>query len=275
MKFAHISDLHFFAFPESVRELFSKRTLGVCNYLFHRKFRFEHKHLGALKQFFSERGISRLVISGDFTTTAAPREFEKARLFVRDLVDSGMEIYAVSGNHDQYTCGAYTSKRFFQVFGDLIRLEGLYHVNLAQDGAAAIPLSDGWFLIPFETSNHQPLFSSRGYFSDEVEKKLRFILSQIPEDASIVMATHFPFLPFKFPKAHLENAPALQRLIEEDPRIKLYLHGHRHRQGVYECGCQVADAGSITLKNNATLNVIELGKDATIHPMKWEPDHVV
>src|SRR4051812_31991214 len=97
LRFAQISDFHWTFAPTNPLTLFPKRIIGTLNWLFNRRANFSHAPLAQLPPLFAKLGVDRVLLGGDFTSTASHREFEAARQFVERLE---MPWIAIPGNHD-------------------------------------------------------------------------------------------------------------------------------------------------------------------------------
>src|SRR3989344_4054064 len=111
LRIAQISDFHFTNITWNPLRLFSKRFLGNLNWIFKRKNAFSDESLEALPSLLSTLQLDWIFLGGDFTTTALPEEYQKAKDFVGALPTPWI---AIPGNHDHYTAGAYKQKRFYQ-----------------------------------------------------------------------------------------------------------------------------------------------------------------
>ena len=121
IRLAHFSDVHLTT-PDlgwRIRDLLGKRMTGWVNVRFlGRGNRFKHADVvvDALLREFRERPLDHLVFSGDATTMAFDAEMTAAaaRLCVGD--DSLPPVFAVPGNHDLYTAGAFHRQTFEKAF---------------------------------------------------------------------------------------------------------------------------------------------------------------
>lgn len=266
LRFIHMSDLHFAHPTWSFSQFFSKRWLGNLNLLFSQERDFLTDRLQPLSTLFKEKEVSHLIVSGDLTTTSLKREFAKAEKLLSEFKKVGIQTYVLPGNHDQYTRGAYKEKRFYDYFPSEMKERGLLVSKWNQQ----------WWLVALDTAIATSLVSSQGLFSAELEKSLEEALSQIPKDASIILANHFPFFTHEPRRKRLQRGKELRALIERHPRIKLYLHGHTHRPTIADLRASnlpiILDCGS-TPHRTGSFHLIELSpQGCKIEPYKWDKE---
>ncbi len=274
-RFAHISDLHFSKLTWDPTQLFSKRWLGNLNLLLKRKHAFATDQLTRLFPLFHERNIDTILITGDLTSTSHPAEFELAQQFIRSLREEKFKVFTLPGNHDQYTSGAYKKQLFYQFF------EGAYghSYNLKQDGLSSVFLGQDWWLVGLDTAIATSLLSSNGYFSPELQAKLEQLLEEIPADHNVILLNHFPIFSNESARKSLLRKEALKAVLERFPKIKLFLHGHTHRQTIADLRSShlpiMLDSGSAAQKVGGTWNFIEIsthGCDVEVfkHHNDWQ-----
>ena len=115
MKIAHISDLHFFSPVPSALHLFGTAMIGYINAFIRRRKFFITAHLDQCLASLVRDNIEILIITGDFTTTADPREFLMAKEFLKKVAVAGIKVYAIPGNHDTYTKKSFQNKLFYSM----------------------------------------------------------------------------------------------------------------------------------------------------------------
>lgn len=257
MKLAHLSDLHFSNWDWKLSQFFSKRWLGNLNYLLRRRNTFVHERLGHLPSLFKELGITHVLITGDLTTTSSPAEFEKAQEFVQSL---GIEVFCIPGNHDQYTTEAHRSQRFYNYFSDRFDNDSPY--NLKDHGMTVKELSPEWSLVALDTALATPYFFSTGRFSEVAEKNLTEYLSNLPSHKQVLLVNHFPFFEHENYRKRLERGNVLRKILEQFPQVKLYCHGHTHRQCVADLRASqlpiIIDSGSTIHRELGSWHALEL-----------------
>ncbi len=267
IRIAHISDLHFAKISFNPFQFFTKRWLGNFNSLLSRQKAFVPAHLTPLPSLFSELEVDQLIISGDLTTTSRDKEFAEAKKFTDTCK---LSTFIIPGNHDHYTKKAYRDKIFYDYFPN---------APLKSSGVSATSLGSKWWLVGLDTTVATPWFSSHGKFSIEIEKRLEVVLKDIPKGDSVLLVNHFPFFNNEIRKI-LDRADYLKRLLQQFPQVKLFLHGHTHRQTLADLrGNQlpiILDSGSTTHKYLGGWNLIDIsdqGCDVHMYQLKnssWE-----
>ncbi|MBS0615804.1 MAG: metallophosphoesterase [Verrucomicrobia bacterium] len=255
IRFAQISDLHFAHASWNPQQFLSKQWLGNFNLLFFRQRQFLSERLDDLIPLLKEKGIHRLVVCGDISSTSRHQEFEMGKKFIEK---TGIQTFAVPGNHDHYTRKAYREKWFYNYFPS--QYEGEF--NLRDHGVAAQKLATGWWMVLLDTALATSLVSSEGLFSIVAEAHLERLLRQIPENDRIILVTHYPLFSPDHDRKKLQRASALQTLLRRHPNVKLYLHGHTHRHCIADLrpdGLPILlDSGTASSKKRATCNLIEI-----------------
>lgn len=262
-RFAHISDLHFFHMSWDIRQLFSKRLIGIGNFLLRRQREFNYTLLEDLSSILIKEKVPFALISGDVSCTSTPEEFKKALSFVQRLQNHGIETLTLPGNHDKYTKKASKEGLFYHSFPS----------SLSSHGLQVHKLSSSWWMIALDTTIATPLFCCHGLFSKDLEEKLDKALTDLPAEANVILANHFPI--FEKKKKDLEREEALTDLCKRHKKIKLYLHGHNHKPKIHDARDQglpiIVDAGSAVHQFSGGWNLIECeGNTLTISPFVWK-----
>lgn len=263
--FAHLSDLHFFHMSLDIRQLFSKRLIGVSNFLLRRRREFNYKLLEDLSSILIEEKVPFTLISGDVSCTALEQEFAKAQNFIQSLQDQGIQTLTLPGNHDKYTSESSKKELFHNFFPSCLSTSGF---KIEQ-------LNPSWWMIALDTTLPTPLFCCHGHFSLELEEKLDTALKNLPREANVILANHFP-ISFKQEKA-LQREEALTALCKRHKKIKLYLHGHTHKPKIYDGRAEdlpiIVDAGSAVHQFSGGWNLVRCENNGcTIIPFKWAQD---
>ena len=225
IKIAQISDLHFSTLSFKIKDLFSKRLIGMFNLLINRKKSYIDKYLYKLPSLFKSLDLDYVFISGDLTSTSLKKEFEKAKKFTSSF-DKDLKFFIIPGNHDQYTKKAFQKDSFYNFFESKKISQ---KQNLRKDKIEVISLSDKWVSIGLDTTLATSLFSASGLFSQDLEKKLIETLDNIPKDKNIILINHFPIIHLAPKRKQLKRRDVLLDIIKKYPNIKLYLHGHTHK----------------------------------------------
>jgi 3',5'-cyclic AMP phosphodiesterase CpdA len=263
-RLAHISDLHFSKLTWNPLQFCSKRWLGNLNLLFKRKQAFKPDDLTTLFPIFHERKIDAVLITGDLTSTSHEEEFILAQQFVKSLKQEKFKVFALPGNHDQYTKKAYKKQLFYQFFNATYAspTDPLISLSLKEDEMTVVYFGHGWWLIALDTAIATSLISSNGYFSPRLEQNLEKALKEIPADHRVILINHFPIFSNESSRKSLIRKDALKKLIERFPKIKLFLHGHTHRHCIADLRSShlpiFLDSGSTAQKEGGTWNLINI-----------------
>ncbi|MGB7978289.1 MAG: metallophosphoesterase [Chlamydiales bacterium] len=273
MRIAQLSDFHFTQLTWNPLRLFSKRVLGNLNWLFLRQHNFFEGQLESLPTLFQELSVDWVLLGGDFSTTSLPEEFEKGVQFVKALKSPWI---AIPGNHDRYTRGSCRDKDFYRFFTNPKRpgSDPVGSFTLKEDRIEAHRLSPEWRLIALDTCLATNFYSSQGEFSPQLEASLEEVLRLIPQRESILLLNHYPFFQNDIERHNLIRGEALQRLLERNPRIRLYLHGHTHRHIVADLQIShlpiVLDGGSCAQGDRGSWNLIDLSeKSCAVSTYRW------
>ena len=200
------------------------------------------------------------MITGDLTTTTHEDELLLAKRFVDCLKAENFKVFTLPGNHDQYTKRAFREKKFYQFFDAEYAQETTF--TLKEDGLTAAYLGHEWWLVALDTAVATSWISSTGYFSPELEQKLEKALREIPSSHRVILLNHFPIFSNESPRKRLIRKEALKKLLERFPKIKLFLHGHTHRQSIADLRSSglpiILDSGSTAKKEGGTWNLIDI-----------------
>jgi 3',5'-cyclic AMP phosphodiesterase CpdA len=278
LKLAHISDLHFSNWDWNPLQFFSKRWLGNLNFLLGRRRIFSYERLAALPALFKEKGISHVLVTGDLSTTSSPAEFKKAQEFIETLQSAGLQVYCIPGNHDQYTRTAYKQQLFYDYFPT--QWDGSSY-DLKEHGMTAKKLSDTWWLVGLDTALATSWFFSSGLFSEKTERNLVEFLSQLSAGDQVLLFNHFPFFQHESPRKRLMRGNALRKILERFPQIKIYCHGHTHRQCLADLRASqlpiIFDSGSTVHRARGSWHELTLSPENLTAQVyiwkdeKWQP----
>lgn len=274
MRIAHVSDFHFTHLTWNPFRLLSKRFLGNLNWLFIRKKHFFEGQVEPLPGLFQELGVDLVLLGGDFSTTALLTEFEKAAQFIGKIQQPWI---AIPGNHDHYTRRSHRNKHFYRYFTNK-RKEIAHPVEfftLKDHGIEAHKMKEEWWLIALDTALATHPYSSEGHLSEKLESYLEEMLKLIPPSASILLLNHFPFFQNDVRRHNLIRGEALEALLKRHPRIRLYLHGHTHRQTVADLQVSglpiILDSGSCAQGRKGAWNLIDLNDHGcAVSTYRWD-----
>ncbi len=116
MRIAQLADFHYTHLTWNPLRLLSKRILGHFNWLLLRKKHFFEEQVEKLPELFKGLGVDWVLMGGDFSTTALPEEFEKAKRLVDQIEQPWI---AVPGNHDRYTKKSCQERHFYRYFAHM------------------------------------------------------------------------------------------------------------------------------------------------------------
>ncbi len=274
MRIAHVSDFHFTRLTWNLFRLLSKRFLGNLNWLAVRKKHFFEEQVEPLPKLFEDLNIDLVLLGGDFSTTALLEEFEKARSFVKKIKQPWI---AIPGNHDHYTLRSYRNKHFYRYFTN--QREEIAHpvefFTLKEHGIEAHKIAPDWWVVALDTALATNPYSSEGAFSEKLEGYLEEVLKLIPGSDSILLFNHFPFFQNDVERHNLRRGKALQTILEREPRIRVYLHGHTHRHTVADLQVSglpiILDSGSCAQGKKGAWNLIDLRPEGcTVSTYRWD-----
>ncbi|MBR2426962.1 MAG: metallophosphoesterase [Lentisphaeria bacterium] len=238
----HFSDVHFPA-ELSCRSFFDKRILGCCNSLLIRKGKYKLEYFRDAVPLFLEKKPDLFVFTGDAVSSADPREFQKALAAFQPLIDSGIPLLYVPGNHDLYVRDRYCRKAMEDFYAALNGGRSysdspwLYDAGPVRIAAihCAKPLS--WYF-------------SCGMMSQQTGDFLRKQMETAGTTAPLLLAGHFPVItdhPLLDFRRKLYGAKIAAEGLENG-KIALSLCGHVHQgyERVLPSGSLELCAGSLT-----------------------------
>ena len=237
MRIAHFSDLHLLSL-EGVPpwRFLNKRLSGWANLRLKRGHIHRASYVRAIAREIARAKVDPVVVTGDLTNLALEAEFDAVRrLLEEELALPPRDVSIIPGNHDLYTRGALTSRRFEAYFADW--LQGDLPELAVDVGGARFPvvkLRGGVAVVALSSAVPRLPFVAAGELGRAQLDALSRVLAH-PEVArrTVVLALHHPAVDgWSGVKAHIEglrDAPALLELLSRVPR-GLVLHGHLHRR---------------------------------------------
>ena len=273
MRLVQISDLHFTCPTWNPLRFFSKRFIGMANWLLFRRSWHSHEPLQFLPALFKHLKVDLILVGGDLTSTSLESEFEAAKQFFDRFAQPKLFI---PGNHDQYTRRSYREKRFFNYFSNQRKTieHPLEFFSLAQHGIEVHKLQNSWWCIALDSASPTSIASSNGFFSSTQEKHLEEALRTLPPQDKIILLNHFPLFDNDESLHRLIGAERLRSLMERYPNVCMYLHGHSHRHTIADLRPNhlplILDAGCPIQKPQSSWNLIDLTKDGcTVQAYQW------
>src|ERR1700733_15956621 len=123
MRIAHFSDLHLLSLAGvGPHRFLNKRLTGWANLRLKRGSIHRSAYVRAIAREIARLEIEHVVVTGDLTNLALESEYELAReLLERDLGMDPARVTLAPGNHDLYTRGSLSSRRFERYFAAYLR----------------------------------------------------------------------------------------------------------------------------------------------------------
>jgi 3',5'-cyclic AMP phosphodiesterase CpdA len=238
MKIAHFSDLHLYSIAGvPLRRFLNKRLTGWANLRFRRGSIHRPAYVRAIAEEIARLGVEHVVVTGDLTNLALETEFELARdLLENDLGLDPARVTLAPGNHDVYTRGALSSRRFETYFAAWLRSDlpdlaadvngGHYPVVKLRGPAAIIALSSAVPRVPLVAAGEVGLA--------QIAALARVLQHPEVTRRTVVVAIHHPPLHrwSGGAKAYFEGLRDGPALIAQLRSVSngLLLHGHLHRR---------------------------------------------
>lgn len=220
--FLHATDFHFWSVSLNPLRLANKRLIGMINVVLKRRHAFVQDRALELADAMAATGIAPALLTGDFTSTALPEEFQRAVEFVRAIEQRGMKPWAYPGNHDVYTFESQRHDRFREYLGTWMPDSRLPAIKHLPNGTPVV-------FAPTVCPN---ILSSKGTITQNEADTIRELIEGAEEP--LVVTGHYPVLnktaQYRIdPNRQLRNADLLRRAIGESRKRILYVAGHVHR----------------------------------------------
>ncbi|MFP4520764.1 MAG: metallophosphoesterase family protein [Fibrobacterota bacterium] len=243
MKFLHFSDIHYGNLCFFLPELLGKRALGMANYYFNRRKKYNQSVLSAIFNTEEFKGLDAAVFTGDITSTALHSEFSDSRFFFRKIKDFVPKLLMIPGNHDNYEKRAFRENRYFRYMDE-------FGPGTPEGFPCLFSTADADFIL-FNSSAPAGWTRADGFVGERAFKKARRILEQRENERPLVILNHFPA---EYPgdsrfgeKRRMRDLSEMRAFVEDSGCV-LYLHGHEHRPWIIDKGgVRYADAGSATM----------------------------
>jgi 3',5'-cyclic AMP phosphodiesterase CpdA len=222
VRLGHISDLHVADRARYPRNGFTARD---CE---RHSTRLAKGLLDALR----ELAVDHLVVTGDLTFSAEPREFERAAELLRPFAEAG-KLTVVPGNHDVWTEESVETGRFLRALGP----DGKGMRKAAPSYPHVVPLGDDAVLVALDSARwgEDPHTTPGRLGSEQLRSARELARDHAKQGRAVVLAFHHHVVlpPERVPsdarvaRMPLADADQVVRLVAEQP-IAAVLHGHRH-----------------------------------------------
>jgi len=226
MRIVLLGDLHFYTLGLMPQHLLSKRLLGHTNLLLRRRKHFKPELFDAVAARVQKINPDGILMVGDFTTTALPKEFELARQALLPICQ-GKPVFGVAGNHDRYTFKAAADHR----------CENALPGWLPNHTPTVEQLTPNWRLMRIDSAVPRRLSSSGMIGEEQLEEVSKRLKSLTPEQGLVVLC-HYPCVlpPNVTDKSShaLVDAEDLQEALEGSPAKIVFVHGHIHKPWRYD-----------------------------------------
>lgn len=225
LRIVHFSDPHTGGLAEDCLAFWDKRWVGVFNYTFRRRFKFDVSYLRKFVTAMLQNPPDLIVCTGDLTSTGQQGEFSKALNLLRPLIRAKIPMLYVPGNHDYYVFHHRCNQAMKNVFRRLNCSFSLEFDALPQKRI----FKDVRFLIVNE-SMPSNLISSCGYLSAFSSDFLTRICVNNAESPFTILIGHYPIIeknPILRIRHRLFGQKNIVPLIQYE-KIDLSLNGHVH-----------------------------------------------
>lgn len=222
MRIVLLGDIHVYALAVWPWEMLNKRLLGQLNLWFNRRKHFDLSRLPGMVERVASLEPDTILYSGDVSTTALPREFERFMQTVACPLDA-FASFAVPGNHDRYTGGAMRGRYFEAALGD----------RTADDWPHVRKLAEGVTLVGLDPTRPTG-FNATGELGTAQLDALRGRLNHIDPTDRVIVLCHYPIgtPPHVEAESSSHGLADCDRLVDtlaDAPQRIVYLHGHIHR----------------------------------------------
>ncbi len=217
----HFSDVHYPAvFPAGL----DKRLFGYANSMIFRrsvhKMEYMRQAVGYILKFAEREPVDAVLFTGDAVSTSDPEEFAGVLPYFQPLLDSGIPLLSVPGNHDCYvknkSCRTGMESFYASLGGNLTA--SCYRIGNIR-------------ILLLPEAKPTPPWLSCGYVSDEALELVRDEMEK-KDTAPLVIAGHFPVTVNTWRRGLRNADPVRQGLA--DGRIALSLCGHIHKAVEFE-----------------------------------------
>jgi 3',5'-cyclic AMP phosphodiesterase CpdA len=222
VRLGHISDLHLADRGRYPRNGFTAKD---CE-------RHSAKLAKGLLDALREVGVDHLVVTGDLTLSAEPREFERAAELLKPWAQAG-KLTVVPGNHDVWTAESVETGRFLRAVG----ADGLGMRRPAPTYPHVVALGAEVVLVALDSVRwgEDPRATAGKLGAEQLRSARELCREHQKQGKATVLAFHHHVMlpPERLPsdvhvaRMPLADADQVIRLVAELP-VAAVLHGHRH-----------------------------------------------
>ena len=263
----HISDLHFHTYPQNFQDWKSKRILGAANLFLRRKRYFPFNRAKRLVDLIQKMNWDHLVISGDLTQLALEKEFTSARKTLDPLLSDPKRVTVIPGNHDRYVRQVAGPDLFKKYFGEFFGQKEIHIHRLNSD----------WVIIGWDSAHPNGWSSAAGTVRRSTLKATDDLLKKYPEKTQFIIVNHYPLTfpeGWKYDRLHeLYNLVPVKNWILSHYQIRLYLHGHIHKNWLHRIP---RDSGPelLLLNSAASTSTLHSGQKSSFHQIDLNDNFV-
>ena len=237
MRLAHFSDLHVLSLAGvGPHRFLNKRLSGWANLRFKRNHVHKPAYVRAIAREITRAKIDHVAITGDLTNLALEPEFAAVkRLIEEDLGLSPADVSVVPGNHDLYTRGAMSSRRFRTYFGEFIASDlAEIPVDVGLGGFPLVRIRGPLAIIGLSSAVPRLPFVAAGKVGRaQLDALARALVHPAVKERTPVVLLHHPaHNPASRLKTLLEGLHDADELAGHMQGVEhgLILHGHLHRR---------------------------------------------
>ncbi|MBF0350372.1 MAG: metallophosphoesterase [SAR324 cluster bacterium] len=265
LKLIHLSDLHCHDYPLQWHEWTMKRFLASGNLVLQRARKFPVARFQKLVSLVRTMDFDHLLITGDLTSLGLEREFEQARTLLESLLNVPEKVTIIPGNHDRYI-GKNTDTDLFQkYFGEF------FTVNTIR----AIPLNDQWHLVGWDSTHPNDILTAAGTVRRSTILATEQYINRHSAASRYIIMNHYPVW---FPDDHhvhdrheLYNLEPVRQWLLKQPQVRLYLHGHVHRNWFHRVA---RETEPLIVVNSASSTAIPEPFHSSFHEIMIEDNQV-
>ena len=208
-----------------------------------------------------------LGISGDLTQLALEKGFSRARKTLEPLLTNPERVTVIPGNHDRYVRQAAGTDLFSQYFGEFFGKKEIHVRKLNSD----------WVIIGWDSAHPNDWLSAAGTVRRSTIQATEDLLQSYPAKTQFIIVNHYPLTfpeGWKCDRFHeLYNLVPVRSWILRHPQIRLYLHGHIHKNWLHRLP---RDSGPelLLLNSAASTSTLRSGQESSFHQINLYGDDV-